>query len=324
MRRIERLINLIAALLEARQPMTAEEIRHTVAGYGQESFEAFRRAFERDKDALRSMGIPLEIVPRDVFSEQADAYTIPKDRYYLPDLDLEPDEIAALGIAAEAVVGAGEEAGAGLMKLSLDDPVTPWDGPRVVWGADVAAEQPHLGPLYTALTARRPVRFEYRAAGEDSPSAREVEPYGIVHRRGNWYLVGRDRARDDVRSFRVSRITGEVALQEGGYEVPRGFRAAERVPAEPWEAGPERAVIARIRFEPSLAWWPRQNLRGAAVTEMNDGSAEAEMPVSNTDALVSWVIGFAGGASIVEPAQLRMRVREHISGFTDAADGSGG
>src|ERR671916_3228940 len=120
MRRIERLVNLIAALLETLRPLTAEDIRHQVAGYGGTSLEAFRRSFERDKETLRDMGVPLEIVPTDAFSEQADGYIIPKDKYYLPELDLEPEELAALKLAADAVMSGGDQAGAGLMKLSID------------------------------------------------------------------------------------------------------------------------------------------------------------------------------------------------------------
>src|SRR5918992_1189633 len=107
-RRIERLINLIAALLESRRPLTAEEIRAEIAGYDQETHEAFRRAFERDKEALRAMGVPLEVRPTDPFSDQADGYFIDKSSYYLPELDLAPDELAALRLAADSVLGAKE------------------------------------------------------------------------------------------------------------------------------------------------------------------------------------------------------------------------
>src|SRR3990170_3791186 len=99
MRRIERLINLIAALLDSRRPMTAAEIRERIAGYQNENFEAFRRSFERDKAELREMGIPIEVVKD---TDDVDAYTIPPGKYYMPDLDLQPDELAALKLAADA------------------------------------------------------------------------------------------------------------------------------------------------------------------------------------------------------------------------------
>jgi len=153
MRRIERLVNLIAALLETRRPLTADEIRNEVAGYGGTSLEAFRRSFERDKETLREMGVPLEIVPTDAFSEQADGYIIPKDRYYLPELDLELDELAALKLASEAILGRGEkEAEAGMLKLTLAEEPDGRAGPRVVTGAELSVEEPSLGAVSATRT----------------------------------------------------------------------------------------------------------------------------------------------------------------------------
>ena len=316
MRRIERLINLIAALLETVHPMPVDEIRARIAGYDQESDEAFRRAFERDKEALRAMGIPIEVVATDPFVDQADGYLIPKSRYYLPDPDLEPDELAALGIAAQAMLGGGEAAESGLLKLSIDDPGGSWTGPRVVWGADLAAEQPLLDPLYAALLDRRPIRFSYRSARSDNAAPRAVEPYGLVHRRGHWYLIGNDREKGDIRSFRVSRIASGVKVLEGSYEVPGSFDAAAYGSVEPWEIGgdaePGHAVV---RFDADLRWWPEQNMADAQAHDAPGGGLDVEIPVSNVDALVSWVIGFGPGAEIVSPPEARSRVVEHLQPY---------
>src|SRR5688572_27911843 len=163
MRRIERLINLIAALLETRRPLTAEEIRERIAGYDQSSHEAFRRAFERDKEALRSMGIPLETRALSAFGDDPDGYIIPKDKYYLPELDLDPDEMAALRLAAAALIGTGTEAATGMLKLSVDAAAEGSAPPRLTWGTDLDAEQPLLGPLYNAVSERTVVTFSYRS-----------------------------------------------------------------------------------------------------------------------------------------------------------------
>lgn len=318
MRRIERLINLIIALLETPRPMTAREINENVAGYDQENFEAFRRAFERDKEALRAMGIPIETRREDsLLDEPIEGYLIPKNRYYLPQLDLDPDEVAALRIAAQAILGGADAAEAGMMKLSLDQGAAPTEGPRIVWGADLAAEQPVLAPLYEALLARTPVTFGYQASGAKQASGREVEPYGLVHRRGHWYLVGRDRDRAAIRAFRVSRLTGPVKSLDGTFEVPEGFDADAHLGREAWEIGPGDAT-AVIRFDPSIRWWAEQNLHNAPRREAPGGALDVELQASNLDALVSWAIGFGDDIEIMSPPEARERLTEHLAPFTAA------
>jgi proteasome accessory factor B len=317
MRRIERLINLIAALLETSRPMTADEIRTRIAGYGAETVEAFRRSFERDKADLRALGIPIELRRLDPLGE-VEGYVIPKSLYYLPQLDLEPDELAALRVAAESVLGGGEVAESGLMKLSVDAAAESWSGPRVVWGADLAAEQPALASIYAALLDRRTIAFRYRGASADEAREREVEPYGLVHRRGNWYVVGRDRAKDGIRAFKVARIEDEPRVLEETYEVPEGFRAEDHVAGEAWEVGGAPAT-ATVRFAPEVRWWAEQNHPDAPRRERPGGAVDVELQVSNVDALVSWAIGLGPGVEIVEPPSARAALLEHLAPLLEDA-----
>jgi proteasome accessory factor B len=313
MRRIERLINLIAALLDTERPMSAQEIRERIAGYDQANFEAFRRAFERDKEALRSMGIPVEArVTPESPSDQPDGYIIPKDRYYLPQIDLEPDEMAALRLASDAVLGGAENVAAGFAKLSVDATPASITGPRVMWGADVEVEQPLLGPLYAAILAKQPVRFSYQAPNADARE-RSLEPYGLVHKRGKWYVVGRDIDKDDVRAFRVSRIASDVTTEEGTFEVPLDFDAASHLAGEPYEIGPGGPTTARVHFSPTLKWWAEQNLPSAPAEALEDGSLEVEIPVGNLDALVAWVLGFGTDVTIVSPSEARDALLSHLA-----------
>jgi predicted DNA-binding transcriptional regulator YafY len=315
MRRIERLINLIAALLETPRPLTAEEIREQISGYDQPNDDAFRRAFERDKEALRAMGIPLELRKSDPFAEVGDAYIIPKDKYYLPDLDLEPDELAALGVAAQAVLGAGDQAAAGLLKLTAESSLPSLGGPRILWGADIAAEQPLLGPLYAALQDRKAVRFRYGPGGD--ADLRTVEGYGLVHRRGHWYLVGRDAGDGVIKSFRASRISALQATTTS-YEVPDGFTAGDRLDREAWEWGPEPTKDATILFSDSVRWWAEQNLPGAAAEERPEG-LEVKVPFANVDALVSWLIGFGDKVTLVEPESARKILLDFLQPYLEPA-----
>jgi predicted DNA-binding transcriptional regulator YafY len=317
MRRIERLINLIAALLETSRPMTADEIRTQIAGYEPGTLEAFRRSFERDKADLRAMGIPIEVRRLDPLTD-VEGYVIPKSLYYLPELDLEPDELTALRLAAESVLGGGEVAESGLMKLSVDAPAESWSGPRVVWGADLAAEQPALAAIYPALLERRAVAFRYRGASADEVTGREVDPYGLVHRRGNWYVVGRDRAKDAVRAFKVARIEGEPRVLEESYDVPEGFRAEEHMAGEAWEVG-DTPATATVRFGPEVRWWAEQNHPDAPRRERPGGAIDVELQVSNVDALVSWAIGLGPGVEILEPASARAAVLEHLAPLLEGA-----
>ncbi|HET7483699.1 MAG TPA: WYL domain-containing protein [Actinomycetota bacterium] len=315
MRRIERLINLIAALLDTPRPMTAEEIRERIAGYDQPTHEAFRRAFERDKDSLRSMGIPIELRSTGAAGDLPDGYIIPKEKYYLPDLDLLPDELAALKLAAEAVLGGAGLAESGLMKLSIDAPSVEWSGPRVVWGTDVAAEQPVLGPLYSAVLDRTPIEFSYETA-DGASSRRVLEPYGLVHRGGHWYIVGRDAERDALRSFKVSRIRGRPTTLEGTYEIPEGFDPAERFAGEAWAIGDSDATAVTVRFDPSVRWWAEQNLDRDRTRDGPTGALDVDVDVVNEDAFISWLLGFGADVEVVAPDELRARVRDHLAPFT--------
>ncbi len=100
MQPLERLVNLVALLLDSRRPMTFEEIRERMPGaYEQSDLDTAKRMFERDKDILRDIGIPIEVVATDVWDAEQ-GYTIPKDEYYLPEITFTAEEISALFVAA--------------------------------------------------------------------------------------------------------------------------------------------------------------------------------------------------------------------------------
>lgn len=318
MRRIERLINLIAALLESSRPMTADEIRTNIAGYEGSSLAAFRRNFERDKETLRAMGIPLELKELDPLGIDPEGYTIPKERYYLPELDLEADELTALRIAADAILGSNELAEAGLMKLAAEGDGLPAPGHRIAWAADLAAEQPALAAAYSAVAERKAITFSYLRAGEDEARNRIVEPYSLIHRRGHWYIVGRDVDRDAVRAFKVSRVLGAILPVDKSFAVPDEFDAAAHLGGEAWEVGQDEPETATVRFSPTMRWWADQNLVEVSAREAADGSLDVDLPVANLDALISWVIGFGGEVQILAPPLAIDRMRAHLSRWLPA------
>lgn len=313
MTRIERLINLIIALLETTRPLSAEEINRRVAGYGQDNYESFRRTFERDKDELRGMGIPIEVRKIDALDEHSDGYVIDKDRYYLPELDLEPDELAALRLARDAVTDGRNEADRGLLKISVDSRAAPVEGPQVAWGDDI--RQPALSAIYAAQLQRTPISFQYQGASGDR-TRRTLEPYGLVNRRGHWYVVGNDIDRSDIRAFRISRIHGKVSALDGAYEIPIGFDAQAHLSAEAYAIG-DQLTDALVRFDESLAWWVEQNLSSAARAENADGSVDVTLPVGNLAALVSWILGFGSSVEVIEPPEARAAVVAHLRPLLD-------
>lgn len=300
---LERLVNLLALLLEARRPLTFEEIRRTLPeAYTQEDKASAKRQFERDKDTLRQIGIPVEVVPTDAF-EVEEGYLVSRERYELPDVSFTPEEAAALFVAAggpeqdpqaaQAVrkLATGVEAGLGAFT-------------EVATTGGVDASGPHLQAAADAAARRRSVSFRYRPL-EGEPGERRVDAWALLYRRGSWYLVGRDRDRDEVRSFRLSRIESRVRDAGEAKPPPEGFRAADHLQAGPWGLG-EPQTRARVAFGPKVAWWALAGVPDArTIATRPDGWVEAEVPAGQGEAFVSWILSFGPDAVVVGPRDLR-------------------
>jgi len=302
---IERLLNLLAFLLTAERPVTADEIRHTVAGYDQSGDEAFRRTFERDKDLLRNLGIPLRMQATDLW-EVEHGYVVPRDEYSLADPGLTDEERTALWLAAQSVRLGGSGPGpAAIFKLG--------GAAMSTGGEPLAADLGHdpdlLGDLFGAVTERRRLSFGYR------DKQRTVDPYGLAHRLGHWYLVGPQRGDPGIRAFRVDRM-GSVKAGDrpDAFVRPRGFRVGDQLPDAPWEAGDDDLVV-EVHFDPSVAWWavPRLTQR-AEIRQDKDGGATARFPVASVDAFIGWLIGLEDQAEVLGPPQVRERFIAHVGG----------
>src|SRR2546423_1417837 len=234
MHAVERLLILTALLLEASRPMTFSEIRQRIPAYGQGELPAAKRMFERDKDVLREAGIPVELVPTDAFDVE-EGYTIPKERYYLPDIEFTDEEMSALFVAAHSPAADGEAEQAALkLQAAARGPISDAPAGPLTAGPDLAA--PRLVQIAEATLGRRSIRFGYRpATGE--PAERHVDPYALIWRSGHWYVVGLDRDRGELRSFRLSRLDSDVDDAGDGSAPPEGFDAREQLKAGPWGIG---------------------------------------------------------------------------------------
>jgi proteasome accessory factor B len=307
--RLERLINLVIALRETRRPLSAAEIRARVAGYGQSDPEAFRRMFERDKTDLREMGVPVETVPLGRFDDRL-GYRIDPLRYDLPELRLEPAELAALAIAVQAT-GLADEVGSGLLKLAVDagDPDAAHLHGDV--GLQVALGAPHRSALMEAQLVRQVVRFPYAPPGR-TPTCRTVDPHALVHRRGRWYLVGRDHDRDARRAFRLDRITGAVKLvgEPGAFDPPATDIGVDDV-VPPISGSPQ---TAQVLAAPDVAWLVARRARGGGV-EQPDGWTAFVVPVGDRDQFVGWALGFGPDLEVRSPSDLREETIARLTSF---------
>jgi predicted DNA-binding transcriptional regulator YafY len=296
---VERVLNLLIYLLESSHPVTADEVRNTVQGYDDQTDEAFHRMFERDKDVLRRLGVPLKRQPLDVW-EVDFGYSVDPEEYAIEDPRLTQEERAALSLAARMVRLGGAHLGVdALLKLGGLER----GGGLEPVGADLGPGASDLGDLFAAVTGRRRIRFDYRG------SPRSVEPYGIAHRRGHWYLAG--AAAGEERVFRVDRMEHlEVAEEAGTFKKPRTFDIRKVMDVQPWESGPGDRTEAAVRFEADVAWWAARTL---GLPEPKEGTAlTAEFPVVNRDAFIGWVLSFGDGAEIIAPEEMRQEVRDRV------------
>ena len=306
-KKLERLVNLLLMLLSARRPVTIEQIRSVVPGYDQEDDEAFRRMFERDKEELRDLGVPVETQPLDGWGDEV-GYRIPRESYELPPIALEPDEAAAVALAARLWQSAGlaDASNSALLKLraagiEAERVAAPGIEPRV------ATREAAFEPLLAAVRAGQAVRFPYRPSHADA-AVRSVEPWGLVQRRGVWYLVGHDRDRGATRVFRLSRVAGEVTTvgKPGVVAVPQDVDL--RAMVDSFDAPPTGTAV--VRLAPGAAWDVRR--AASSATDEPDGWTRAEVPMGDVDRFAEWLAGFGPDAVVVSPPEARAAVVERL------------
>jgi proteasome accessory factor B len=303
---LERLTNLLALLLETREPLTLDRIAHELEGQYPVEQVARRGAFERDKAVLRAEGIPLDTVTT---HDGGTAYIVDRRRYELADLGLTPEETRALQVAVATVHLGHDSAEDALLKLGGGG-AAEGSGPLTA-----LPDSPALAVLFQANAERAPVTFDYRGA------RRTLDPYGLLTRHGFWYVVGRDHARDELRTFRVDRIgPGEPELGEPGtFERPAGFDVADAVIADGKAAG-DGPAEAMVLVSAGRADTLVAELGATSVRERrDDGSVVVSVPCANPWAFRSWLLELGDQAEVLEPES----VRADVVGWLEAVVAAG-
>lgn len=310
-------MNLVIALLATRRGLSAETIRERVPGYAEDDV-AFKRMFERDKEELRDMGVPLETTTD---WEGESVYRIARRDYELPEIALEPDEAAALGLAArvwqeaslgDAAAWARRKLAAAGAPVDADAALPPGLEPRL------EAADPAFEAALAAVRDRRPVQFEYRPGSGGDAAVRQVEPWGLVWRRGRWYLAGHDRDRGAARIFRLSRISGPVRVtgKPGTVEIPADVNVKEMVAAVEDPTG-----TARLRVRPGKAIDLRREARQAERADENagdgqDGWDEIAVPFADLGRFAGRLAGYGPDIVVLEPAELKEQLIGHLEALT--------
>ena len=317
-----RQLSLISFLMAERRPVSALEIKQDVEGYSQMNDEAFARRFYADRAELESLGIQLKVdKPAEGFYE-AENYSLPPENFYLPAIEFSTRELGSLRTALSLLDGEfayAEPLRLALQQLSWGKP-SPLDEPgersvalAVTAGAGGRELSQRLTKIETAIFRRKTIVFEYYTIGRDTSEKRKVDPFHLLYRGGQFYLIGHSHERKDVRVFRVSRILGKVGYSskaEHDFSRPEDFDPRAYATRTDWQLG-DPVGRASIWLSDRIDWLALRHFGHAGeVADADGGGKLFETDYADSRQLVSWVLGLGAQARLVEPPELVEEARE--------------
>ncbi len=324
-----RQLSLVAFLMAELRPLTARDIKSNVEGYQEMSDEAFARRFYSDRAELIALGVPLDS-QRDEFTGE-ELYTLRSERYFLPPLDLDDDELAALQTCLYLLEGRfayAEPLRLALQNLALGRSAGVLERAPTATAVRVEVSDPdytpelqgRLGKLEAAISKQRTVRFDYWSIGRDEERERKINPYALLPENGTWYVIGLDLGDQVVKNFRVARIRSEIRFatrRERDFRVPESFDIELFRGRADWQFG-DVAGEAQLSVAPDTAWWvqreyagPRNRVEGGIFT-----TQYASLPL-----LARWILRQDGRAVPLEPSSLRRIVIEGVRAARRAHEG---
>src|SRR6478672_2398356 len=308
-----RQLSLVAFLMAERRPLTARDIKSNVEGYQEMSDEAFARRFYSDRAELVALGVPLDS-QRDEFTGE-ELYTLRAERYFLPELELDDEELAALQTCFYLLEGRfayAEPLRLALQNLALGRSAGALAAAPTGTAVRVEVRDPdyspelqgRLGKLEGAISKQRTVKFRYWSIYRDEEEERTLNPYALLPENGSWYVIGHDLERADIRTFRVSRIRSDIRFatrRERDFRLPPEFDVEDYRGRADWQFGDIRGH-ATIEVAPDTAWWVERAYGG----ERNRVEGDVfETEYASPHLLARWILRQDGRAIPLEPSELR-------------------
>jgi len=334
-----RQLSLISFLMAQGRPVSALEIKREVEGYSDMNEDAFARRFYADRAELESLGIQLQVEkPGEGFFE-AELYSLPPENYYLDAIKFSDDELAALRTALSLLTDGGfayaEPLRLALQQVAWGHPNPVTEGERAPVEMAVTASaggrdlSQRLSKIETAISRRKTIEFTYYTMERDDTEKRKVNPYHLVFRDGQFYLIGHSYEREAVRVFRLSRIQGKVGYAskaEHDFPPPEDFDRRDYARRADWQLG-ELQGTAKLFLRDRVAWLVQRDFgdygkfRPARKADRAPGKGLIfETPYASERELISWVLRWRSNAEVLEPKELRKEAEERVGLLRDRHD----